>query len=63
MIQLTTQFSILNFITATGEKLDKLRNYHKSRMDFSRIDSHTLQDLGIFDAGCFIEVARRTCEK
>ena len=63
MMQLAPKFGILDFVTATLINLENWRNRQKSRMEFSRIDSHTLQDIGIRSSKDFTEVCKRTREK
>ena len=63
MMQLAHKFGILDLVTATLTNWENWRIHQKSRMVFSRIDSHTLQDIGIRDATDFIEVCKRTPEK
>lgn len=63
MIHLAPKFSMLDFITAIMIKLEHLRIHQKSRAEFSRIDSHTLQDLGICDTMGLIEETKRMREK
>ena len=63
MMQLAHKFGILDLVTATLTNWENWRIHQKSSMVFSRIDSHTLQDIGIRDAKDFTEVCKRTREK
>ena len=48
--------TIIDFVAATVKVLETWQQRHISSMQLARVDTHTLQDIGISDAKRFIEV-------
>ena len=63
MIQLPPKFGILDFFAAIIEKLENWRARQMSRMEFSQIDLHTMQDVGFGYANSVFETTERMSEK
>jgi uncharacterized protein YjiS (DUF1127 family) len=55
--------AILDYLAGGVQALETWRRRHKSSMQFARIESRLLRDLGISDAQRFIEVNKPFWEK
>jgi uncharacterized protein YjiS (DUF1127 family) len=57
------RLSILDYLAGGVQALETWRRRHKASMQFARIESRLLRDLGISDARRFIEVNKPFWEK
>lgn len=63
MIQFTSIVKLYDLFIAIASTIKTWRLRHITSMEFTRVDIHTLHDLGISDARRFIEVNKPFWEK